>query len=124
MDSAKFDLDKYYDNSSRGFVLEVDQEYPEELHEFHNDYPLVPDKLDIKREMLSDYQLREIDAKKSNKKTSKQTQTTTATTKTSKVPLYEFYYNYIKNKNGNNRKSRLLFTNTDSLTYEIKTKNV
>ena len=61
LDFAKFDLDKYYDNSSRGFVLEVAQEYPEELHEFHNDYPLVPDKLDIKREMLSDYQLKMAD---------------------------------------------------------------
>ena len=57
LDPAKFDLDKYY-NNSRGYVLEVDQEYPKELHELHNDYLLAPDKLDIKREMLSDYQLK------------------------------------------------------------------
>ena len=31
----------------------------------------------------------------------------------------EFHYDYIKNKCGSN--SRLLFTNTDSLMYEIKT---
>ena len=40
----------------------------------------------------------------------------------SKVLMYEFHYNYIKNKYGNN--SRLLFTNTDILMYEIKTENV
>ena len=40
----------------------------------------------------------------------------------SQVLMYEFHYNYIKNEYGNN--SRLLFTDTDSLTYEIKTKNV
>ena len=37
-----------------------------------------------------------------------------------KVLMREFYYDYIKNKCGNN--SRLLFTNTDSLMFEIKTK--
>ena len=39
-----------------------------------------------------------------------------------KVLMYEFHYDYIKNKYGNN--SRLLFTDTDSLMYEIKTKDV
>ena len=36
-----------------------------------------------------------------------------------KVLMYEFHYNYIKNKYGSN--SRLLFTYTDSLMHEIKT---
>ena len=40
----------------------------------------------------------------------------------SKVLMYEFHYDYIKNKYGNN--SRLLFTDTDSLMYEIKTGDV
>ena len=39
----------------------------------------------------------------------------------SKVLMYEFHYEYIKNKYGNN--SRLLFTDTDSLVYEIKTED-
>ena len=40
----------------------------------------------------------------------------------SKVLMYEFHCDYIKNKYGNN--SRLLFTDTDSLMYEIKTEIV
>ena len=40
----------------------------------------------------------------------------------SKVLMYEFHYDYIKNKYGNN--SRLLFTDTDSLMYEIKTEDI
>ena len=36
--------------------------------------------------------------------------------------MYEFRYDYIKNKYDS--KSRLLFTDTGSLMYEIETKNV
>ena len=51
-------MNKYTSNSSKGCVLEVDLEYPKELRELHNDYPLAPDKIEIKREMLSNYQLK------------------------------------------------------------------
>ena len=30
-------------------------EYPDELHDVHNDYPLAPDKLEITDDMLSRY---------------------------------------------------------------------
>ena len=40
----------------------------------------------------------------------------------SKVLIYEFHYDFIKHKYSNN--SRLLFTDTDSLMYEIKTEDV
>ena len=39
-----------------------------------------------------------------------------------KVLTYEFYYHYIKNKYEN--KPRLLFTETDTLMYQIKTEDV
>ena len=39
-----------------------------------------------------------------------------------RVLMYDFHYDYIKNKYGNN--SRLLFTDTYSLMYEIKTEDV
>ena len=40
----------------------------------------------------------------------------------SKVPMYEFHFDYIKNKYGS--KSRLSFTDTDSFMYEIQIENV
>ena len=43
------------ENSSKGYILEVDFEYPDELHELHNDYPLAPEKLEISHYMLSNY---------------------------------------------------------------------
>ena len=42
---------------SKVYVLEIDLEYPKELCELHNDYPLAPDEIEIKREMLPSYQL-------------------------------------------------------------------
>ena len=54
-------MNKYTSNSSKGCVLEIDLEYPKELRELHNDYPLAPDNLEIKREMLLDNQLKVAD---------------------------------------------------------------
>ena len=34
-----FGSHNYSSNSSKGCVLEVDLEYPKELHELHDDYP-------------------------------------------------------------------------------------
>ena len=40
----------------------------------------------------------------------------------SKLLMYEFHYDYIKNKH--DKKSKLSFTDTDSLMYKIKTEDV
>ena len=61
IDPKDFDSNKYSSNSSKGCVLEVDLEYPKELCELHNDYPLAPDKIEIKKEMLSKDQLKIVD---------------------------------------------------------------
>ena len=53
LDPVKFNLDKYGDNSSKSCALEVDLEYTKELNKLHNDYPVAPDKLEIKKEILS-----------------------------------------------------------------------
>ena len=39
----------------KGLILEVDLEYPEELHDLHNDYPLAAEKIKVTKEMLSKY---------------------------------------------------------------------
>ena len=43
------------ENSSIGYILQVDLEYPSELRDFNNDYPLAPAKLEINQNMLSKY---------------------------------------------------------------------
>ena len=48
-------LGKYTDDSKKGLILEVDFEYPQELHDSHNDYPLGPEKVKVAQGMLSDY---------------------------------------------------------------------
>ena len=45
-------------NSKKGWILEVDLEYPAHLHDAHNDYPLAPEKKVIKPEQMSEYQRR------------------------------------------------------------------
>ena len=40
----KTDLAKYKEDSKKGVILDVDLEYPQELHDLRNDYPLAPEK--------------------------------------------------------------------------------
>ena len=54
-DIERIDLGSYNTNCKKGLILEVDLEYPQELHELHNDYPLAPEKVKVSNDMLSDY---------------------------------------------------------------------
>ena len=40
----KIDLAKYKEDSKKGLILDVNMEYPQKLHDLHNDYPLAPEK--------------------------------------------------------------------------------
>ena len=42
-------------------MLEIDLDYPDELHNLHNDYPLASEKIKVTKEMLSEYQLQIIE---------------------------------------------------------------
>ena len=39
-------------NSSTGYVLEVDLEYPQEMHDIHNDYQLARENINISKRMV------------------------------------------------------------------------
>jgi hypothetical protein len=43
------------DEGTKGFIAEIDLEYPTELHDSHNDFPLAPQCLEINYEDLSEY---------------------------------------------------------------------
>ena len=49
-------------DSSTGYILEVDLEYPKKLHDIHNNYPLAPENVNIPKEWLSDYCLEIVNA--------------------------------------------------------------
>ena len=40
-----------------GYYIEASINYPVDLHEAHNDYPLAPDRLDVEVKMLSENQV-------------------------------------------------------------------
>ena len=44
MEINKIDLGKYKADGKKGLILGVDLEYPRELHDLHNDYPVAPEK--------------------------------------------------------------------------------
>ena len=50
-----FDVMSISEKSDTGYLLEVNLEYPDELHELHNNYPLAPEKLAVSNDMLPAY---------------------------------------------------------------------
>ena len=42
-------IKNYNEKSDEGYLLEVDTQYPEKLHELHDDLPFLPDKIKIEK---------------------------------------------------------------------------
>ena len=51
----RLNLAAYTKDSEKGLILEVDLEYPKELHDLHNSYPLAPEQIKVQKNMLSNY---------------------------------------------------------------------
>ena len=51
----ELDVMSINEKSDVGYILEVDLEYPKELHKLYNDYPLAPEKVTVSSDMLSTY---------------------------------------------------------------------
>src|SRR5207253_6184975 len=60
-------LDKIEDESDVGYILEVDLEYPEHLHDLHNMYPLAPEQIIVPDEDLSQTQISMLQSLKSKR---------------------------------------------------------
>ena len=52
---SDFYLNSVSEDSLIDYILELDLEYPGELDDLHNDYPLAPERLEISQNMLSNY---------------------------------------------------------------------
>ena len=53
--SSTFNFMAVQDDSRDGYILEVDLDYPDSLHDLHIDYPLCPENTDIPSDDLSPY---------------------------------------------------------------------
>ena len=51
----QFDVMSINEKNDIGYFLEVDLEYPDQLHKLHSDHPLAPEKLAVSSDMLLKY---------------------------------------------------------------------
>ena len=49
-------IDSHPSDSPEGHILEVDLEYPEDLQDMHNAYPLALERMMVQKKWMSDYQ--------------------------------------------------------------------
>ena len=42
-------MKKYYEDSDKGYIFEVDAEYPKDLHNLHSDIPFLQERMKINK---------------------------------------------------------------------------
>ena len=50
------DIKEWNENDDFAYILEVDLEHPNHLHDEHCDYPLAPENINVMKNMLSEHQ--------------------------------------------------------------------
>ena len=53
----KIKWEEQEDEQEFGYIVKVDLDYPERLHEEHNDFPLAPERMAVKKEWVSEKQM-------------------------------------------------------------------
>ena len=55
-------MKNYDENSDKGYILEVDGEYPKNLHKLHSDLPFLPERRKINKysKLVSNVQNKEL----------------------------------------------------------------
>ena len=131
-------------NSKKGWILEVDLEYPAHLHDAHKDYPLAPEKKCVDVKIVRDWEtdkirklfsspsfarftilgndMAGIHMRKTKLVLNKPVQTGMTILENSKILMYQFFYNHLKARYG--QKCELVYTDTDSLILDIQTEDV
>jgi hypothetical protein len=52
---SNFNVEQAADEGDTGYILEVDLDYPSDLHDLHNDYPMAPEQVSIPNRVISPY---------------------------------------------------------------------
>ncbi|XP_073244701.1 uncharacterized protein [Porites lutea] len=117
--------DSMVNTGKKGYIFEVDLEYPPDLWDLHNDYPLAPELIKVNgvEKLICHFKPRKnyVIHYRALRQCLELVYVGQAILDLSKTLMFDFHYNYIKDKYG--KKAELLFTDTDSLMYQIKTKD-
>ena len=61
VDPKDFNLNNYSNDSPIGCFLEINLDYPDDLHGLHNDYPSTSEKIEATEQIIPEYQLQAIE---------------------------------------------------------------
>ncbi|XP_015126397.1 uncharacterized protein LOC107047975 [Diachasma alloeum] len=137
IDPSSVDILNIPDDSPIGYILEVDLEYPNGLHDLHKDFPLCPEHLippgskhaklvttlfPKENYMIFDDDMVIIEMNRTSVYFKKPIYVGFAILDLSKTVVYDFHYNYVKTQFGSTAK--LMYTYIDSLLYLFKVPNI